>query len=425
MFTTKAPWFSNCLRATLRRTIATDLTRMSCSVDAAPLGQKRPQDDAVDDADAKKAKTEFQRVKRKKSAILICYNGKGYLGLQRNPGRKTIEEDLLAAWLKVGVVTDEIYNNPRAIDFQRAARTDKGVSAVRQILSAKLPSEVDIEAVNDQLPEQIRMVAVKRATKGFNSKGNADARTYSYMMPSFALKAEDDPVVSIEYRISQAVLDRANQVLGLYLGTHNFHNFTSKKHFVDPSANRFIISAKCSEPEICEGMEFVTVYIKGQSFMLHQIRKMVGLAIAVVRGVADESVISKAWEEDKLDIPIAPGLGLVLEEVHYDRYNQRYGSDGMHDSIEWSNEKEFLDEFKRKHILSSIVQTEKEENSMITWLESLSMHTFDVRLRHRNTADDDDDDETDETKTTDDVKSRVEENGNSPGPTGKTDEAKS
>ncbi|CAA9995916.1 unnamed protein product, partial [Nesidiocoris tenuis] len=70
------------LRATLRRTIATDLTRMSCSVDAAPLGQKRPQDDAVDDADAKKAKTEFQRVKRKKSAILICYNGKGYLGLQ-------------------------------------------------------------------------------------------------------------------------------------------------------------------------------------------------------------------------------------------------------------------------------------------------------------------------------------------------------
>lgn len=51
--------------------------------------------------------------------------------------------------------------------------------------------------------------------------------------------------------------------------------------------------------------------------MLHQIRKMVGLAIAVVRGLAPESVISKAWQEDRLDIPVAPGLGLVLEEVSH------------------------------------------------------------------------------------------------------------
>ena len=49
--------------------------------------------------------------------------------------------------------------------------------------------------------------------------------------------------------------------------------------------------------------------------MLHQIRKMIGMAIAVVRGDADESVITDSWNTDRIDIPRAPGLGLMLEEV--------------------------------------------------------------------------------------------------------------
>ena len=49
--------------------------------------------------------------------------------------------------------------------------------------------------------------------------------------------------------------------------------------------------------------------------MLHQIRKMIGMVIAVVRGDADESVITDSWNTDRIDIPRAPGLGLMLEEV--------------------------------------------------------------------------------------------------------------
>ena len=65
--------------------------------------------------------------------------------------------------------------------------------------------------------------------------------------------------------------------------------------------------------------------------MLHQIRKMVGLAIAVLRGLTTSDVINKAWGKDRVDVPIAPSLGLVLEEPHYDKYNLRYGSDGIHE----------------------------------------------------------------------------------------------
>lgn len=64
--------------------------------------------------------------------------------------------------------------------------------------------------------------------------------------------------------------------------------------------------------------------------MLHQIRKMIGLVMAICRGLASKDVITKAWMKDRVDLPIAPGLGLVLEEPHYDKYNKKYGSDGIH-----------------------------------------------------------------------------------------------
>lgn len=64
--------------------------------------------------------------------------GNGTMYLFRNPGTKTIEEDVLKALLKVGYISEDVYNQPQLTQFQRAARTDKGVSALRQVLSLKL-----------------------------------------------------------------------------------------------------------------------------------------------------------------------------------------------------------------------------------------------------------------------------------------------
>lgn len=69
------------------------------------------------------------------------------------------------------------------------------------------------------------------------------------------------------------------------------------------------------EPFISKGLEFSVLRVKGQSFMLHQIRKMVGTTIAVARGLASLDTLHRAWKTERLDLPVAPGLGLVLEEV--------------------------------------------------------------------------------------------------------------
>lgn len=104
-------------------------------------GNKRPilDDDNENEAKVQKTETEVvQRIKRKNHAMLLGYLGKDYYGMQRNPGMKTIEEDLVTALLKANLISEEHFKDIRTINFQRAARTDKGVSAIRQIVSLKL-----------------------------------------------------------------------------------------------------------------------------------------------------------------------------------------------------------------------------------------------------------------------------------------------
>lgn len=85
-----------------------------------------------------------------------------------------------------------------------------------------------IEQINEQLPPEIRAFGLRRVTKNFNSKGNCDARTYSYTFPTFALTTaghEDE-----SYRVTPEVLEKFGQTLKLYEGTKNFHNFTCRKY---------------------------------------------------------------------------------------------------------------------------------------------------------------------------------------------------
>lgn len=140
------------------------------------------------------------------------------------------------------------------------------------------------------------------------------------------------------------------------------------------------MSFSCSDAFISqEGMEFLTIKVKGQSFMLHQIRKMVGLTIAIVRGNTTAETLERALTEERLDLPMAPGLGLVLDTVHYERYNERYGNDGIHQPLDWSEQESDINEFIEKYINANIYKTESEEKSLVNWLETLPRHSYETR----------------------------------------------
>ncbi|EDV91085.1 GH16145 [Drosophila grimshawi] len=323
------------------------------------------------------------RIKRKKSAILLSYCGANYYGMQRNPGMQTIEEELFKAMLKHNWITEDSFKQVQIASFQRAARTDKGVSAARQVCSIKLPDELDLVAFNKDLPETIRLFGVERVTKGFNAKEQCNARTYTYTLPSIAFAGcneQQNQQDQATFRLTPALHEQICETLKLYEGTKNFHNFTSKKNFLDPSAKRFIMSFTSSAPfHSPQGIEFVTLQVKGQSFMLHQIRKMVGLAIAIVRGNTTRITLERALTEERLDLPMAPGLGLVLDTVHYERYNDRYGKDGIHKPLTWSVQEQQVTQFIELHIYSNIYRTEAEQCNMLDWLSTLHFHSYDTR----------------------------------------------
>ncbi|KAK9873223.1 hypothetical protein WA026_021715 [Henosepilachna vigintioctopunctata] len=318
-----------------------------------------------------------EKIKRKKFAMLLGYCGVDYYGMQRNPKMQTIEEELLKALFKVNVITEESFNVVQNMQFQRAARTDKGVSAVRQVVSLKLSEKVDIDAINKELPEVIRVFGVKKVTKGFNSKTNCSGRTYSYTLPTVSFADKDATVEQNGYRVDNETFDNVNRVLKMFVGTKNFHNFTSKKSPQDPSANRYIKSFVCDRPFVWNDVEFAILKVEGQSFMLHQIRKMVALMLAIVRNHAHESLLTQAFSSDKVNIPRAPGLGLLLEFVHYDRYNERYGKDGMHEKLDFKEFDSEVEAFKNKYILPIITNKEITEKEMIIWLSKLNLHRYD------------------------------------------------
>lgn len=55
-----------------------------------------------------------------------------------------------------------------------------------------------------------------------------------------------------------------------------------------------------------------------------------------MRKYVQEDSITEAFNKPKLDIPRAPALGLYLDSPKFEGYNRKYGGDGIHDPLDWS-----------------------------------------------------------------------------------------
>ena len=165
------------------------------------------------------------------------------------------------------------------------------------------------------------------------------------------------------YRISPARVARLQEVLDQYSGTKNYHNYTTLKKFKDPSAKRHIKSFKIGEqPIMINGAEWLSLKVHGQSFMMHQIRKMVGMAALVVRCGCPTSRITESFEDVNLSIPRVPGLGLLLERPVFDSYNTHQAEKHGREKIDFCKYDQVIEEFKQREIYERIFREEEEGN---------------------------------------------------------------
>lgn len=163
------------------------------------------------------------------------------------------------------------------------------------------------------------------------------------------------------YRAIPERIEQFREALKEYEGVHNFHNYTVGKGFKEASSTRVMKSLTVSDPMVINGTEWVSIKIHGQSFMLHQIRKMIAMAVLVVRCGVDKSKISDLFKDVKVGIPKAPALGLLLEQPVYDGFNSRLSRLGR-DSVTFDPYEKEIDAFKHKFIYDRIYTQEAKEN---------------------------------------------------------------
>ena len=101
----------------------------------------------------------------KRVKLVVAYDGTAYRGWQVQPGADTIEGELnkaLSALLK-----EEIW-------VIGASRTDSGVHALCNVAvfdtNARMPAEKISYALNQRLPEDIRVCASKEVDKDFHGR---------------------------------------------------------------------------------------------------------------------------------------------------------------------------------------------------------------------------------------------------------------
>lgn len=183
------------------------------------------------------------------------------------------------------------------------------------------------------------------------------------------------------YRISASRRQRVQEALDCYIGTRNFHNYTIQKPFSDPSAKRVIRSFKVGAgPIIINDTEWLSLKVHGQSFMMHQIRKMVAMAALVVRCGTSKDIIRESYGPANISIPKAPGLGLLLERPVFDSYNERAVREYSREKLDFDKYQKEMDEFKKREIYDRIFREEGKDHQFHAFFHHIDHYRTDYFL---------------------------------------------
>ncbi|KAI0544340.1 pseudouridine synthase [Xylaria curta] len=183
------------------------------------------------------------------------------------------------------------------------------------------------------------------------------------------------------YRVTPDRLDQLQEALDKYVGTKNYHNYTIQKSHGDPASKRSIKSFVVNRKPIqINDTEWLSLKVHGQSFMMHQIRKMVGMAVLAVRCATPWSRFEESYSPARISIPKAPSLGLLLERPVFDSYNRRAVENLNLEELNFSNYDKEIQAFKEEHIYRRIFELEEKENSFHVFFNQIDTFKSDYFL---------------------------------------------
>ncbi|HEX8711849.1 MAG TPA: tRNA pseudouridine synthase A [Terracidiphilus sp.] len=268
--------------------------------------------------------------------VTLAYDGTDFRGWQVQPGESTIQGELQAALARI---TGE---GPLP---QGSGRTDAGVHALAQVASfflrAPIPPENLQRALNRTLPPAIRITETSTVPAGFHARHSAVAKTYEYRIfrgaicPPFLARY----VYPCTLPIDTAALKESAR---LFEGEHDFQSFAasdpdqSHREAADegaiaeerqakaspsiaPGSTVRTISTSVWENRETEAGEMLVYRVRGNGFLHHMVRNLVGTMLDLGRGylrIEDISGICAARDRSAAG-PTAPAQGLFLHSVEY------------------------------------------------------------------------------------------------------------
>lgn len=284
-----------------------------------------------------------------------------YPGVAReDPEGLKFWEDIKKSLIESGVTEADIQRVQKAHEEkeeEEMKKTQQRMQEARDRAQKKKEAKANGEEVPEETAEEAKPEETTEEAKPEEATEEPDLKFSEIVKKIKAAEHE----ARRNYRISSERLELVRETLKQYEGVHNFHNFTIQKTFKDPSAMRNMKTLTVSEPKIIENTEWLSIKIHGQSFMMHQIRKMIAMAALIVRCGTPVTRIKDAFGPKDINIPKAPGLGLLLEQPVYDGYNSKLEAIG-YDPINFEKWQEEVEAFKFKHIYDKIYSEEDREH---------------------------------------------------------------
>jgi len=201
------------------------------------------------------------------------------------------------------------------------SRTDAKVSAEDFVFHFDITMAIPLtnlkKVLNDRLPKDIYIYDLEVVDKSFHARRDSKAKLYRYTIETGAYNVFENEYVyqfnkPIDIRMSQQVLD-------IFVGTHDFTSFNTTPLSVVSNQVRTITFAKIQQV----GSKAI-VHVQGNGFLHHMVRMIVQTMIEVNKGnitVDDVSRMLQAKDKNVCRYK-ADAQGLTLERVYYESKNE-------------------------------------------------------------------------------------------------------